>query len=530
MEILKVLPIVTEHYSIKTKIMKKLFTLLFLVFSALVFSQQYYSGNYASMPRLDDADNFYYIEWELNPADFPNRLSDIETLKKQNQQPNIQYNITKNGASADVEQLINGQLYSKSSYKNGVLDGNKSIYFENGNLFQEFNFKNGKANGVSNIYDEKYHLILSTTYKDNVKNGIRKFTNPRRDEMTIEGNYVNGKLVGDLKIYSNGTNTSLYTYPNDLKKGKVKRFHNDKLLAEFTIYDENKITGDVKTYNPETGKLIKKTPYLFGQINGFEEIYNLQGELVSKAEYKFGNKIGEHKTYSNDKKLLKEEYYDDNGLKTGTWKEYGKNGEVYTEQEYKNDKLNGFSKRYSQGLLQETSKYKDNKRNGLAKFYKSGTTLVTSDVYYLNDYFYKEIVYYDNGKVFSLREIDPKTKTTTAKYYNPDGTFYHENITLENNINVGLNKSIEKVDNALVVRTETWYDGKKNRVKQISYGYKRDGSYTEYNFRNNTFHGESKSFNPTTGETKIIYYYETKNKYKIVTKEEFEKLTADEKK
>lgn len=507
--------------------MKKLFTLAFLGFSALVFSQQYYSGNFASMPRLDEADMFYYIEWELNPADFPNKLSDIETLKKQNQQPNIQYNITKNGASANVELLLNGQLYSQSSYKNGLLDGEKSIYFENGNLFQQFNFKNGKANGISTIYDEKYNVILTTNYKDNIKNGLRKFNNPRRDEMSIEGNYVNGKLIGDLKITSN---SSFYTYPNDLKKGKVQRFYNDKLVSEFTIYDESKITGDLKNYNPETGKLLRKTPFLLGKVNGVEEIYTTQGELLNTLEYKSGNKIGEHKMYSNDKKLLKEEYYDDNGLKTGKWKEYGKNGEIYTEQEYKNDKLNGFSKRYSQGLLQEINEYKDNKRNGLAKFYKSGTTLLTSDVYYLNDYFYKEIVYYDNGTVFSLREIDPKTKATTIKYYNPDGMFYHENKMLKDNITIGLNKSIEKVDNNLVVRAETWYDGKKNRLKQISYAYKRDGSYTEYNFRNNTYHGESKSFDSNTGETKITYYYETKNKYKIVSKEEFEKLTAAEKK
>lgn len=506
--------------------MKKLLTLLFLGFYSFSFAQEYFSS-YERIPRLDEADHFYYIEWELNPADFPNKLSDIETLKTRNQQSNVTYKITKNGASATVEQLINGKLYSESNYKNGLLDGTKTIYYNTGAPFQEFEFKKGKANGLVKVYDDNYHLVTVTNYKNNVRDGLRKFTNPRRDEMIIEGNYVNGTLVGDLKIFSNN---SMYTFPNDLKKGKVQRFYNDKLISEFYLSNENTIEGEYKYYNPETGKLIKKTPYLNGKENGVEEIYNKKGDLINTTNYKAGKKIGDYKLYSNDKKLVKEEYYDDDGQKIGTWKEYTKNGELVNEQNYQNDKLNGVSKRFGNGFLLEISEMKDNKRNGLAKFYKSGTTRLTSEVYYLNDKFYKEMVYYDNGKTFSIREIDAKAKTSSTKYYNPDGSFFHENISNDDYVAVGLQKSVEKVDDALVVRSETFYDGKKNRVKQKSYGYKRDGSYTEYNFRNNTYHGESKSFNALTGETKTIYYYETKNVYKIVTKEEFEKLTADEKK
>jgi len=161
-----------------------------------------------------------------------------------------------------------------------------------------------------------------------------------------------------------------------------------------------------------------------------------------------------------DKKLIKEEYYDDNGIKTGTWKEYYKDGQLSREQEYKNDSLNGFSKRYNNGFLLENTTYKNGKREGLAKFYKSGTTNLESEVYYENDNFYREIMYYDSGTTFSIREIDPKTKAISVKYFNPNGSLFHENKFLANNIAVGLNKSVEKKDNNLIVRTETLYDEK----------------------------------------------------------------------
>ena len=180
----------TEHYILKIKNMRKIHIIFFILLTTLMYSQSRYSnGDYGFIDRLldsKDLENFYYIDWELNPADFQNKLSDVENLKKMNQQSNIIFKITKNKDITDVEVIINTVRFSESSYKNGVLHGKKIIYHDNGSVFQEIEFKNGKANGIAKVYDSKYNLVLETTYKDNIKNGSRKYINYRRDQTTVE--------------------------------------------------------------------------------------------------------------------------------------------------------------------------------------------------------------------------------------------------------------------------------------------------------------------------------------------------------
>ncbi len=509
--------------------MKKSFYIVVLLVNFFANAQENYATSVEfSLPRIKGSENFYFSEWELNPAEMPNKLSDIEALQKTNSKgQSVRYEIVENpNGSKKVITYANNQKFSEASYKSGLLDGTKTIYHSSGMPFQEFEFKKGKVDGVCKVYDTDNQLIFETNYKNNVKNGTRKFYTGKREGEILEGNFINGNLVGDVKFYTK--NNFSYTLPNDLRNGKVICFYNDQKLSEFSILD-GKVNGIANQFTIKSGTIVAKIPYCLGEKNGFAEFYSVQGELINKTEFKFGKKVGIHKTFSMDKKLIKEEYYDDNGIKTGTWKDYYKDGQLSREQEYKKDSLNGFSKRYNNGFLLENTTYKNGKREGLAKFYKSGTTILESEVYYENDNFYREIMYYDSGTTFSIREIDPKTKAISVKYFNPNGSLFHENKFLANNIAVGLNKSVEKKDNNLIVRTETLYDGKNNRIKQTSFGYKNDGSYTEYSFRNNIFHGESKSFNAATNETKMVYYYETNKTYKIVTKEEFEKLSANEK-
>lgn len=481
------------------------------------------------MPRMrDEYYNFFFIEWELNPVNMITTLAEIEKLQHEITNYPIKYYISKeNNAITRVEIYANNRKFEESTYKNGLLDGKKIIYHTSGMPFQEIEYKKGKVDGVCKVYNSDDKLVLETNYKNNLKHGLRKYYGDKRRTETLEGNYENGNLISDLKYYDQYNNLTIF--PNDLKTGKVQTFFNNNLVLDYTIVNQ-KIHGIVTKYNYQTKTVVSKTPYYLNQRNGFAEYYNNKGELLNKLEFKNDKKIGEHKKYSNDKTLLKEEYFDENGLKTGAWKEYNEQGKIVSEQNYKNDSLNGKSLRYNNEFLIEIAEYKNGKREGLQKNYNSKTSNLESEVYYANDRFYKEIVYYPNGKAFSIRDINPKNQETSIKYYNPDGSFFYENKSFPDYKIVGLHKIIEKIDNDLFVRTETIYDDKHNRTWQKSYGYKKDGSYTEYNFRNNVWHGQCKSFDATTGETKIFFYYEKDKKWTKVTKEEFDKLTVAEKK
>jgi antitoxin component YwqK of YwqJK toxin-antitoxin module len=481
------------------------------------------------MPNIRDYQIYYYNEYELNPADISNKLSDVEKLKNTNKQSNIVYSISKisNGLTK-VEIIVNTKTFSEATYKNGLLEGKKTIYHTNGSPFQEFEFKNGKANGLCVIHNEDYQLILETNYKDNIKNGLRRFTFPNRETKKLEGNYVNGNIVGPLKLIEDN---DIYTLPNDLRKGKVQHFYNNKLISEFEIINEKDINGDAKVYDYATGKLKVKIPYYLGEKNGFVETFDSKGDLLSKNEYKLGKKIGEQKMLSDNHKLIKEEYYDDYGNKIGTWKTYEKEGLVLLEQNYKNDSLNGISNSFKNGILQSSTEYKNGKRTGLTKYFTNPNNQISSDIIYENDEVLKEVVYYNNGTIFYVNEKNSTTDLFSKKYYDSQGNFLHENQYNSKKNPIGIHKYIDKDnDSNYNIRSITYFDNDGKKTKYITYNYTKDGSFTESNYRNEVLHGPYISFNAKTNQTITKYYFETNRNQKEVTKEEFEKLIAAEKK
>ena len=127
---------------------------------------------------------------------------------------------------------VNNKLFSSANYKNGLLDGKKTIFHGNGNPFHEIDYVNGKANGVYKMYNERNKLGFETHFKNNLKEGKRIMYPDKRKLESIEGTYKNNVLVGDLKIteeYSSyyGQEKYYYLFPNDLKNGKVKRYAKD---------------------------------------------------------------------------------------------------------------------------------------------------------------------------------------------------------------------------------------------------------------------------------------------------------------
>lgn len=509
---------IMEYCILKTNQMKKLITIFFILFNTLIFSQKKYFSDFSlkNLPNLEDASNFFYTEWEVNPADFPNKLSDIENLKKSNKEKKIEYVINKDKEITAVKILINGQTFSESEYKNGLLDGTKTIYREKGKIFQEIEYKNGKANGISKIYSDRDELVLETNYKNNLKDGLRRLTIPKRRDIIIEGNYVAGNLQGDLKIlYENG----VCYYPNDLKKGLVKCYFEDKLISEFSIFNGQELNGDLKDYHPQTGKIITKTPYYFGDINGFKEYYNSNGEFLCKNEYKFRKRVGTHKLYRDDKTLYSEEYYNQDGLKTGVWKEYERSGFVSSEKIYVNDELEGTSKEFKNGVLVESSEYHEDKKNGITKYFEPKTGLLKTEILYKNSFRENEKQYYTEGMIFTETDFNKDGKRSTVRYFDQEGKLLVENKWDQNGKQTGTHKtySIDR-DNKLYLDTEIEYNDNGEQI--VNTNFSSYGGYTKKHLKNGKWHGVTTIYNAKTNTTEEIYYFQSKK----VTKEEFEKL------
>jgi hypothetical protein len=116
---------------------------------------------------------------------------------------------------------------------------------------------------------------------------------------------------------------------------------------------------------------------------------------------------------------------------------------------------------------------------------------------------------------------EEKTKIDFNQY------IFYENKFDQNDKAIGIHKSYDLVDDAIVYRSENHYDDKGNKIKYI---YKTNNGRVENNFRNDVLHGQVILYTDSNEIQNISYYYESNKISKKVSKEEFESLVKLEKK
>ncbi len=499
------------------------YLLLFVVFNA---SAQYFSEDgFYQIRKLDtdNFDNFYFNEYEFNPAENAKTLAEIQKLAKENKFPTIRYVISNESKDIiKVEVFVNNNIFSEAFYESGLLNGKKTIFHGNGNPFHEIAFVNGKANGVYKMYNERNELGFETHFKNNLKDGKRVLYIKRRGIQSIEGTYRNNLLIGDLLIKEEN---SVYHYPNDLKNGKVKRFTQDKLIEQYEIVS-GELHGNAIIYNIGNDKMHTKIPYSFGLKNGIAEYFDTNGNLLTKSEFKFGKKVGKHEKFFRDSKLEEVQYYDEFGDKTGTWTKYYQNGKKEAETSF--NKNGTYVKTYfdaAENIKSIANYNKSNQQHGITKNFIQG--VLKNEFLYQNGNTVSAKSYYPNGAVFFIET--KKDAFFEQEYFDSNGKVIHLNKISENGKPIGIHKSIALIDEVnTTVNNETYYDDNGNKIKYI---YKTSGGETyETNFRTNVIHGEKVNRDYNGNILKSEFFYETNGKSKRVTKEEFETLTKAEKK
>ncbi|WP_418263384.1 toxin-antitoxin system YwqK family antitoxin [Flavobacterium faecale] len=114
-------------------------------------------------------------------------------------------------------------VMTKENYKDGKLDGLRSVYYSNGKLAEETNYVNGIKEGKYKKYSENGITLEEAIYKANEFHGPAIYKEAD-GQMVSQGNYSNGKKVGVWKFFENGKmskeiNMSL---PQSSKAVKVK--------------------------------------------------------------------------------------------------------------------------------------------------------------------------------------------------------------------------------------------------------------------------------------------------------------------
>lgn len=107
------------------------------------------------------------------------------------------------------------------NYKNGKLEGVRTVFYLDGKIAEETNYKNNNKEGLCKILAQNGIVIEESFYKNNVYNGLAIFRDIAGNVVS-KGNFVNGKKSGIWQFYENGkllkeTNMS---YPE--RKSKTK--------------------------------------------------------------------------------------------------------------------------------------------------------------------------------------------------------------------------------------------------------------------------------------------------------------------
>ncbi|RZV62778.1 MAG: toxin-antitoxin system YwqK family antitoxin [Flavobacteriaceae bacterium] len=95
----------------------------------------------------------------------------------------------------------------------GLLHGDKSVYFNNGQLAEHMSFVNGKAEGNAKNYTEKGIVIKDFNYKNGEMHGSYKDYTPK-GELIVEGQFKNGKKHSIWRYYENGELQKEKNYSN----------------------------------------------------------------------------------------------------------------------------------------------------------------------------------------------------------------------------------------------------------------------------------------------------------------------------
>jgi len=109
----------------------------------------------------------------------------------------------------DSEKIMTKEHYNAE----GLLSGDKYVYFENGQIAEQLSYKNGNEEGNVKNYSDKGVLLKSFNYKNGELHGSYKdYT--ADGTLIVEGQFKNGKKHGIWRYYKNGKLTDEKNFSN----------------------------------------------------------------------------------------------------------------------------------------------------------------------------------------------------------------------------------------------------------------------------------------------------------------------------
>lgn len=94
-------------------------------------------------------------------------------------------------------------IMATENYRNGKLEGLRSVFYPNGKIAEEINYKNGLKEGAYKKYTEKGIVLEESLFKNNEYNGMAVFKDSDGNVVS-KGQFVNGKKSGIWQFLEKG--------------------------------------------------------------------------------------------------------------------------------------------------------------------------------------------------------------------------------------------------------------------------------------------------------------------------------------
>ncbi len=343
----------------------------------------------------------------------------------------IKYEVNDSSELKDgsYEMLFRGKSLTKGSYKNGNRTGAWQFIQMNDTLQQEGSYVDGKRDGEWKFYSSDGKLSCIMPYTRGKKDGVFKgfFLG---GNLAFEKKYVNDSIVGvSTEYYQNGKVKETATYQGDTLDGLVKSYYDNGSLdvernmkgwrkeGDYFSYFDNGILREHFVYvkgspynaiasNDKDGKPTSGTTLKEG--NGVLKLYDRNGNITSEETYK--NSVQEGYARYWRKGILTKEGKYVNGKYDSVWINNFPTGELNSKINFKDGKAQGEALYYfmSGGLSQKGQYSNDEKSGPWVNYDEKGD--VASELNFKNDLMDGEAKYYDNGKVWRTGKYNKGVK------------------------------------------------------------------------------------------------------------------------
>lgn len=158
----------------------------------------------------------------------------------------------------------------------------------------EGTFDHGKEIGLFKFFDDtKAGTIIATREFNKTDNSCYTIFYNQKNNKVSEGKVINKQFEGEWKFYHEDSPAimTIEQYKNGKLSGVRKVFYKSGKIAEEKTYQDGIKNGDYKKY-AENDVVLEETIYVNGEYDGLAIFRNPDNQIVGQGLFKNGKKVG----------------------------------------------------------------------------------------------------------------------------------------------------------------------------------------------------------------------------------------------